>query len=382
MWCTITGVSEAPRHTIQSVQVLRALGIFVILAAHISIAVTFGDPALNITPPKWAVMLVANASDGMLDLFFVGSGFIMAYITRGTFGMPGASKKFALLRVSRVVPVYWFYTTLAILMGALIGNVAGFQEPDLINSLKSYFFIPYASENMPGLFGGVQTWVRPVLPAGWTMNYEMYFYAIFAAVLFLPYRAGLWCLAAFAVLTSAALPLIPADMAALRFWASGTVLKFALGVWIGHAFWAGVRFKGSTAGILAVCTGAFIAHWCVYAAFLERPDGILFHTLSAITAGIMIACCVLTKFVETQNAPPQLVELGNATFSIYLSHIFVYVPVFGVMDALFDMTLGQRIFVGIGAWGLALALGMLSYWYIEQPSIRITRGIFKRLGWI
>jgi len=375
-------VTEAVRHTIQSVQVLRALGIFVILAAHISIAVTFGDPALGITPPKWAVMLVANASDGMLDLFFVGSGFIMIYITKGTFGQKGASKKFALLRVSRVVPVYWFYTSLAILMGALIGNIAGFQEPSWASSLKSYFFIPYASDNVPGLFGGTQEWVRPVLPAGWTMNYEMYFYAIFAAVLFLSYRAGMIAMTGWAIVLSALLPLIPAEMDALRFWASGTVIKFVTGCWIGHAFWKGVRFNGSTASILAVCVGAFIAHWCVYAAFLERPDGLVFHSLSAMTAGIMIACCVLTKFVETQNAPSQLVELGNATFSIYLSHIFVYVPVFGIMDALYDMTLGQRIFAGIGAWGLALLLGMISYWYLELPSIAVTRRLFKRLGWI
>lgn len=379
MWEYHIPVTNAVRHTIQSVQVLRALGIFVIIGAHISIAVAYGDPTLMLSVPKWAVMLVANASDGMLDLFFVGSGFIMVYIAKDTFGQKGAAKKFALLRITRVVPVYWLYTSLAILMGWMIGNVAGFQEPSWAASLKSYFFIPYASDNMPALFGGVQEWVRPVLPAGWTLNFEMYFYALFMIALLWRLEAGLVLMTVYALAVSAATPFIPAEYVALRFWASGTILKFVTGCWIGYAYWRGVQYKGGPVGVLGVCLLAFLAHWCVYAAFLERPDAFLFHLLSSVTSGLMIACCVLTKFIETNNAPPQLVELGNATYSIYLSHIFIYVPVFGIMDAIFEMTLGQRIFVGFGAFGLALGLGMLSYWYIELPSIAIARAGLKKL---
>ena len=45
--------------------------------------------------------------------------------------------------------------------------------------MKSFLFIPYRDA------GGNMT---PVLPIGWTLNYEMVFYALFAAILLLPHR--------------------------------------------------------------------------------------------------------------------------------------------------------------------------------------------------
>ena len=71
------------------------------------------------------VMLVHNAgyvfevSDlgaAGVDLFFVISGFIMVYTTHGSFGQPGASASFLRRRVIRIVPIYWLYTNVTVLL--------------------------------------------------------------------------------------------------------------------------------------------------------------------------------------------------------------------------------------------------------------------------
>lgn len=357
---------------------MRALGIFVILSAHIGLAAAFGDPFLAPDVPRWLVLLIGNASDGMLDIFFVGSGFVMVYITQGQTGTLAAARKFAWARITKLVPTYWVYTTLAVLAGALLGNNAGFQAPDFVHAIKSYLFIPYGTEVMGDVFGGSHLWVRPVLPAGWTLNFEMYFYAVFMLGLMMPGRRGIAFMAAWALAMAAIRPFVPEAWAALHFWTSSTILKFLAGNVLGYAYARGVRFDVSRAAALGVGCVAFVLHWCTYALFLDRPDTFVFHLLTAAFSGTMVGCAVLTPFVEARNKPRWLVELGDSTYSIYLSHIFVYVPAYAVLQSLFVMTMPQRVVVAVACFVFSLLLGWASYRRIELPLIAWARGVRRR----
>ena len=113
---------------------------------------------------------------GGVDIFFVISGFVMWGVTAGR---EGGSRSFFSNRLKRIVPLYWIVTTvmLAILLA----------KPALVNSrfdvghvVTSYLFIPRVHP-VSGTF-------YPLLIPGWTLNYEMMFYAIFALILFAPMR--------------------------------------------------------------------------------------------------------------------------------------------------------------------------------------------------
>ena len=97
-----------------------------------------------------------------VDVFFAISGFIMVHVSlRET-----AAWTFFRARLIRVAPMYWLCTLLA-------AAIFGADKLHLIHSLA---FWP-----------GPENHAFPVIYAGWTLNFEMFFYAIFAAALFLPF---------------------------------------------------------------------------------------------------------------------------------------------------------------------------------------------------
>ena len=106
-----------------------------------------------------------------VDIFFVVSGFIMVVTTMKRDMAPG---EFLLHRIARIVPVYWVVT---ILLFAIV--MYGFKpvgimrmQPDWL--AKSLLFIPFDRDGR----------VEPIISVGWTLNYEMFFYLLFALGLF------------------------------------------------------------------------------------------------------------------------------------------------------------------------------------------------------
>jgi len=107
-----------------------------------------------------------------VDIFFVLSGYVMMMLAdHGDFG-PLIAARFLGRRLARIVPSYWVATTVfAVLLPGLVV---------LPNLMKSYLFIPFFGES------GVTE--KPFLGAGWTLIYEMAFYAIVSLSLLLRVR--------------------------------------------------------------------------------------------------------------------------------------------------------------------------------------------------
>lgn len=98
-----------------------------------------------------------------IDIFFVISGFVMAMVIAN-----GQSPRiFAVSRLTRIVPLYWIFTTCFLILAAIKPELLNSTTANITNYLKSIFFIPYLKED------GAQI---PMIAVGWTLNYEMYFY--------------------------------------------------------------------------------------------------------------------------------------------------------------------------------------------------------------
>ena len=143
---------ERTSTTLVSIQALRVIAAFMVLAFHVSLEVAKLTPAAVLTPGSAGV-----------DLFFVISGFVMLYSSERLFGRPWASAQFFKRRLVRIVPLYWLATT------ALVLLVAPFAGTKAV--IASLLFWPYPA-------GGA-----PLLNVGWTLNIEMFFYLVFAAAL-------------------------------------------------------------------------------------------------------------------------------------------------------------------------------------------------------
>jgi exopolysaccharide production protein ExoZ len=197
--------------TFFSLQALRAIAAWMVVMDHALLELTGGAPENWVTRVAWTL-----GSSGV-SVFFVISGFIMVHISWANFGTPKAATDFMRRRIIRIVPLYWAATVLALAfhqVSATHGGTDGWHE--LVYSLA---FVPYA--------GSDQSW-QPVLPQGWTLNFEMMFYLLFACVLFFSRRAGLTAIIGFLVVFVFFGQQVPNGSVA--YLASPIVLWFALGI--------------------------------------------------------------------------------------------------------------------------------------------------------
>ena len=174
-----------------------------------------------------------NIGYGGVDVFFVISGFIM-----GTIGVREAPNEFFGKRLIRIVPLYWAVTIAMCLLSLLPGAFQQFTF-DLPRLVKSLLFIPHVD---------VPTGrVWPLLVPGWTLNYEMFFYAVFAIGLALG-RPVMLSVTLMIALVATGLLVAPTN----SIWATYTnpmLLEFVSGVAL-SPFQSAMRVDGDTACFL------------------------------------------------------------------------------------------------------------------------------------
>ena len=175
------------------------------------------------TPGAWGV-----------DVFFVISGFVMVCSYTRLFDAPDGWRVFASHRVQRIVPMYWLATTVK--LGILLlttGVVVHVQRAHLSWStvLSSYLFIP--ARTTPDK-------IAPLLSVGWSLNFEMFFYFLFALALFM--RVNVFKFVGFVLsLTALASIFVTPSWPAASFYLDAMGLEFFFGMLI-----AKVRLSGST----------------------------------------------------------------------------------------------------------------------------------------
>jgi exopolysaccharide production protein ExoZ len=290
---------------------------------------------------------------GGVDIFFVISGFVMWGVTAGR---EGGSWSFFSKRLKRIVPLYWIVTT-AMLAIVLVKPALLNTRFDVAHVVTSYLFVPWRHP-VKGVF-------EPLLIPGWTLNYEMAFYVIFALALFAPMRFRLWLVVGVLV-GLVALGFIPhLATGQLAFYTDPIILEFAMGVCLGAAVTAQRRVRApfAAAAVLAG-VGLFIT---------AGITGYLFHRalMIGIPATLLVGGCV---FLERERGPwlarfPLL--LGDASYSIYLVHMSTALAVFQAwrrVDALHNpvgvvATMIVAILASAGA-------GVLVYWFVERPIVR------------
>jgi exopolysaccharide production protein ExoZ len=169
---------------LDSIQLLRAAAAIGVVFTHAitRIGVTFpqGDGASVFAGPRGQL----TVGDAGVDLFFVISGLIMLHVHQNDFTRSGAPLRFMARRVLRIVPIYWLLTAVAVLFLIFAPGLftTHYKSIDIPWIVGSFFFLPIAPP------GGT---MNPVVGVGWTLNYEMFFYGVFAIALFLPRRRGL-----------------------------------------------------------------------------------------------------------------------------------------------------------------------------------------------
>ncbi|AWN55832.1 acyltransferase [Methylobacterium sp. 17Sr1-1] len=338
-------------------QILRALAALMVAAGHAQFEVA-GVAARAGIPYAPAAWLPWPAG---VDVFFVISGFIIVHAASPLHGRADARRTFLAHRIARVVPLYWLATTLylglALLRPGLLG--AGAEGPAALAA--SYLFWPMARAD-----GAVQ----PLYSLGWTLNYEMAFYVLFALTLPLGPRrsvlAVLALLAGLVVLGQAAgpLPVAPA------FWSDPIVLEFACGAALALARQEGWRLPGPVRLALA------IAGLAVLALAGEAPA--LPRCLAwGGPAALLVAAAALGPAGTAGAGLRPFVLLGDASYALYLAHPFVVRGVRVVAEAAGlaaplgpgPLTVLMLVLAGLAA--------LLLHRIVERPLTRAARALLE-----
>lgn len=292
--------AEPPaRATLFNVQWLRALAAFMVVAVHLdALAVMAG------APPERATV----AGNGGVDLFFVISGFIMVFTTSRK---PVGSLAFLGARLRRVAPLYWSVTLAVFAVARLAPRLMQNTPADPGRLLASLAFAPVLRPDGT---------MRPVVFVGWTLNFEMAFYVLFALGLLAPKRwMGVAGVAA-ALCAAVAWGWIarPADPIA-AFYTTPMVLEFALGMLLGLA-WPFLAVAAWAAWPLAAAAVA------AFGAMLAGPH--LWPGADRLFVFGLPAAVIVTAALTLERQGRSLCwgwvkALGAASYAIYLSHFFV-----------------------------------------------------------
>lgn len=275
-----------------------------------------------------------------VDLFFLISGFLMVVITDRDTG-PGA---FLLDRIKRIVPNYWIAT--AVVLAASSAGLFPNMRLDAWHTVSSFLFVPTASPGMPD-----RTW--PLLIPGWTLNYEMAFYGVFATVLLLPRTARLPALTLLLVLPVALGPVLAALGAAGAFYAQPIVLEFLAGAWLGF-LWARPGYWPRKLGVPLIAAALFgLAAAAAFPESLPRP--VAFGGPALLMLG-GILCIERAGDGVPYWFLPRLI--GDASYSIYLWHTLA-------------ISASGRIAARLGLDpAVAIALGIAAFMLVEKPNLR------------
>jgi exopolysaccharide production protein ExoZ len=332
-----------------TVQALRAVAALLVVLLHAF--ETWGE---RVDPAAPGVSWDNGASG--VDIFFIISGFVMVISSRRLVDRPGAWLTFLRHRVVRIVPLYWLLTTVKILAVMALGGVILRTSLDFNFVAGSYLFLPVT--DIAGHF-------RPVLPVGWTLTYEFLFYLFFAAALAMRVDVFRVVIPGLGLIAIAAL-------ARTETWPAWTILfdtiviEFVFGVALAKWTLQGSRLPPAIARILVVCG---------FVSILILP--MVSENTRVLTWGIpafaIVAGAVSLEPLVAPALPRWLLILGDASYSLYLSHGFV-LPAFGILFSRFAWP-------GPWAEGLTIILCLLFssligwgvFILIESPMLRTLR---------
>lgn len=353
---------------LDALQSLRFVAALMVILAHSSNSVHMQRRALGLDSP-FLVGLERFLAAGV-DIFFVISGFIMVYVAGDKFGKPNAARDFLARRALRVYPLYFVFTAVTLVtMGLRLyfsGEIyTGYTlelDPSWITG--SFFLIPMYK---PGLID-----IGPVLGPGWTLIYELYFYAGFALLLLfarkkmLPYlgtACGLLLMVHLALpgRASADPPSAPVFMLT-----HPIVWEFFFGCLIGMVH----RSRTLSFSMSAIL---FVFGWALMLAFAgsAMADGkftLMRPLYFGVPAAMIVAATVFGESRVGDKIPRVFVALGDSSYSAYLSHAAFTIKAVGLafMAIRLHRYVPADVLVVVEV-GICVALGHAVYVLLERP---------------
>ena len=347
------------KRKIENVQALRGIAILMVLAFHV------GGYEARVFGPAAILHGLTTRGQAGVDLFFVISGFVIVAISCGKSREKESPGTFLLRRAARIYPLYWFYTAIYVPIFVyrpdLMNRPEGTGKVDLI---RSALLVPGPDV--------------PLVGQGWTLVHEIYFYVVFAIALTQPPQRRKRVLTGWALLVAilyCAGGQLTRESPFFALVTNPMTFEFLIGCAIGYAFF---EF-----GFSRFATQAFLAFGIVLVAAVYFPaasDLNFYRVLVYMPPAALLLYGAAS--IEARSRilfPGPLRFIGDVSYSIYLSHMFVLSCVKKAFTSLnWQHTQIQDALFLACCSVAAISTGAASYYWIEKPLLRISYGLVTR----
>ena len=300
-----------------------------------------------------------------VDIFFVISGFIIVYSSVPLFRSNRASLGFILRRAARIIPLYWIVSTIYLFVLIAIGELPNLSWDYIA---RSYLLIPTPEPQDGAIF--------PFYFPGWTLQFEMMFYACFSVALI--WRRPIAIVAVMAImLTIMGIGAVAEGLPALNFYANTLVLEFLAGCLLAEVYLRGKRLAGTT----CVGLGAFSAVAVLITSYSLGGWPTARGFVWGLPAAALVAAVVLGPPQPARPILTVLAKLGDVSFSLYMIHLVVIVGVFWAITRNIRHwhAVPPAIFFAL-AVGATLAAAFLCFYALERPITRRLQRTIERLA--
>lgn len=280
-----------------------------------------------------------------VDVFFVVSGFIICLAGRDE----NSPVRFVQKRISRILPLYYLLTLSVFVVALVAPHLLYSTTANAENLLRSLLFIPYTKEN--GL-------VQPLLFLGWTLNYEMFFYLVFAICMFAGRQRVFLVLAAIIALVVYGQLAKPQSVPAI-FFTSGIMLNFAWGCIIYLIYELAPKLLRLARPLwpLAALT-ILVQNWV--------PTNLPREFAFGLPSMVLLAGLLTTRIGEGR-IPRFFVLLGDASYSLYLIHPYILQALFKIAIPILGISWVSISLASLLALVVTAVVSIYMFRWVERP---------------
>lgn len=345
--------ASTAKHKLQGIEAARGIAAAMVVVYHAARHLDANGLGL-----PWAAGLEKFGHAGV-DFFFVLSGFIILFAHWEDVGVRAALPRYAERRCTRIFPLYWPVLA-AYFALAVLGSRA--LRPDAGTVLANVALLPTAEQ--------------PIVGVAWTLQHEMLFYVLFAALL-VSRSMGIallvgWMAWVLAVVTGV---LERPEHGLGRVGLSSYNLQFVLGM---AAAWVARRARVPAPRLLALIgASAFLAIGIAESRGLVDGYGDVARLLYGLAAWLFVVGIVEGERASGFQVPRLLAIVGKASYSIYLVHLLCIGIAYKLLARVgatgLDAHVQHVLLVVVGIVG-----GVLVSMWLEHPLMAVARRVWAR----
>ncbi len=321
----------------KNIQMLRGIAAMLVVLCH-------ATTQWGMTLPEMSQYAFAAGFTGV-DLFFVISGYVISKSAVAASERNGrllGAADFGFNRAARIFPLYWIVLAASIPLAFYITGSISWGKP-----FSLWEVLTLSGDN-------------PIVSVAWTLRFEVWFYALIAAlILITPPTFLRWALGCFALVYG--IILVWAQLTGFNYGIVlfPVVLDFLFGILVFLYFDRGWKLPAGVTvaiGVTGLLIGTYMMVGNSWAKAGLRPYYL------GVPAAVLVAGMISLE--PRWRAPRLLVAMGDASYSTYLWH----------WPILYGLVMAQIKIPGLATVAATLivmpCIGWLSYRYMERPIAR------------